>query len=248
MRAVVLAVAFVGVVGCAKANDDASRARRSMSPPAAVAAAAVTRAPLTAEERRFYLAMAAQSWRYLDAEEQPATGLVNATPDWPNTTLWDIGGQLVAVDAAHELGLLSMAEYDRRTRRTLTTIEGLPLYAGVAFNKVYSTRTGALGEGTHGWSATDLGRFLVAIKIVSIHEPQFADQIARIVHRIDFTAIVRDGYLHGQMIGPNGAPRTFQEGRIGYEQYAAAGFGLCGRQQWAEEASDVMKNARPVPA
>jgi hypothetical protein len=55
---------------------------------------------------------------------------------------------------------------------------------------------------------------------------------------------VKDGYLQGQLIGSNGKPWTYQEGRIGYEQYVAQGFRAWGAD--VSNAADVKKNAQPV--
>jgi hypothetical protein len=40
--------------------------------------------------------------------------------------------------------------------------------------------------------------------------------------------IIVGGYLHGEDLDHTGAPRRYQEGRIGFEQYAARGFALWG--------------------
>lgn len=201
------------------------------------------RASVNAEDA-FYREMAQQSWKYLDAYYQPSTGFVNATPEWFNTTLWDLGGQLLAFHAAKELGLLPKDEYERRTRTTLSTLERVDLFQNAAFNRVYSTKDGALDQGTGaGWSATDLGRFLLALKILAVREPQFAEQAERVARRSDFSQIAKNGYLHGRVIAKNGKPSNFQEGRIGYEQYVAAGF-----HQWGVDVRNALTlvNGQPV--
>ncbi len=200
--------------------------------------------PLSAQEKQMYRDIARASWAYLDANYQPSTGLVNATPDWANTTLWDVGGQLIAFVAAKQLGFISPAEFDQRVAKTLGTLERTPLFRGAAFNKEYSTKTGAVSNERTGWSATDLGRLFVALKILAQQEPKFAEQAQRVVRRNDFAQIVKDGYLHGQLIGSSGKAWSYQEGRIGYEQYVARGFQLWGAD--VANALDVKKNAQPV--
>ena len=198
---------------------------------------------LSGADEKLYRDMARHSWSYLDKYFQPATGFVNATPDWYNTTLWDLGGQLLAFHAAKELGLLPADEYVRRTQTTLRTLESARLYDGVAFNRIYSTKDGSMNAEGAGWSATDLGRFLLALKILATREPQFAAQAERIAKRNDFNRIVKGGYLHGRAPSKTG-PSDFQEGRIGYEQYVAAGF-----SQWGADvagAMNVAANAKPV--
>ncbi|HEU5173682.1 MAG TPA: DUF3131 domain-containing protein [Gemmatimonadaceae bacterium] len=236
----------LGTAACADANGG-TREHRTGAVADTVAyraAAPAPRPPLTAEERAFYEDMARLSWNYLDKYYQPATGLVNATPDWTNTTVWDVGGQILAYQAAKQLGLIAPAEYAKRTEKLLGTLERAELFRGAAFNKLYSTTGATLERSRLGWSATDLGRLFLALKILAVHEPQYAVRAERIVRRNDFRQIVKKGYLHGQLIGSRGQPWTFQEGRIGYEHYVASGF-----SQWGADvrnALDVRRNARPV--
>jgi hypothetical protein len=241
------ALAVAALAPCVSAS--CARAEGTSGDPASNAktvAAAPTPppAPLTAAQIAETMDAARLAWRYFERNYNQVTGLVNATPNWTNTSMWDIGGQLIATHAAKELGLITPAEYDKRTTKTLATLETLPLFRGLAFNKLYSTQKEAFGNGARtGWSATDLGRLLLALKIVATRDPQFAAQAQRIAHRNDFRAIVADGYLNGQMIGSNGQPWTFQEGRIGYEQYAAAGFNQWGAN--ANNASQLLLNEEP---
>jgi len=225
--------------------DTAHRVAAASDSSARISAPTPATPALSAEDKTFYRAMAKQSLGYLTTYWQSSTGLVNATPDWPNTTMWDVGAQLLGFHAAKELGLITDADYDARMTKTLNTLEHMPLYHSAAFSKLYSTRTGQISsEGRPGWSATDLGRFLLALKILQQREPKYAAQLERIAKRNDFSQIVKGGYMQGQLIGSNGKPWTFQEGRIGYEQYVANGFA-----QWGADvgnALDVNKNAQPV--
>ena len=241
-----MSLLLIGAAMLATACTDAqSDTREPAANSVATAAAPATPRPeLTAEEKQLYRDIAKSAWRFLDANYKPATGLVSATADWANTTIWDIGGQFLAFRGAKELGLLSPAEYDKRIKKGLSTLEKAPLYRNVAYNKVISTATGGLGEGgVHGFAATDLGRLLVALKILSVHEPQFKPQIERVVKRIDMSKVVKGGYLYGMLQGSRGQPWTFQEGRIGYEQYVARGFAEWGAD--VANAMDVTKNGRP---
>ncbi|HET9426501.1 MAG TPA: DUF3131 domain-containing protein [Gemmatimonadaceae bacterium] len=238
------AAMIASATACTDAQGTAGDSAGFPAATASTAAPAATRPELTPEERKFYLDMAKSAWSYLDANYKPATGFVNATADWQNTTIWDIGGQLLAFRAAKELGILTPAEFEKRTRKALSTLEKVPLYRGMAYNKVYSTTTGKMGEGgSHGFAATDLGRFLVAAKVLAVQEPQLKEQIERVVKRVDFSQIVKNGYLHGTLTGSKGQPWTFQEGRIGYEQYVARGFAEWGAD--VGNALDVKKNGRP---
>jgi hypothetical protein len=234
------AAMIAGATACTSAE---SGTHESVSQSVATTAV-IPRAELTAEERKFYRNIAKEAWAFLDANYRPSTGFVNATPDWANTTIWDLGGQFLAFRGAKDLGLMSPAEFDKRMKRAFTTLEKAPLYRNTAYSKVYSTATGAIGEGgSRGFAATDLGRFLVALKIIAVHEPQLKAQAERIARRIDMSKIVKGGYLHGTLTGSNGQPWTFQEGRIGYEQYVARGFAEWGAD--VANALDVTKNGRP---
>src|SRR5207237_8306261 len=95
-----------------------------------------------------------------------------------------------------------------------------------------------------GWSATDLGRFLVWMKIIAVNEPQFAVDINQIVKRMNLARIIEDGYLVGEEFGKDGQLARYQEGRIGYEQYAALGFALWGFP--ANKALSLKENTKPV--
>jgi hypothetical protein len=248
-RALALVVAALTSVttacsrGDAKTTDsDAGIAELAAMP----APPAPPKAPdtLTTAEVRFYTQMAEHSLAYLETYYQPATGLVSATPEWHNTTMWDVGGQLLAYLAAKDIGLITAEEFDKRTSKTMATLEKLPLTRGAAYGKVYWTKTGAPGDGRSGWSATDLGRFFLALKILAIHEPKYAAQAERIVKRNNFKRLVKNGYMWGELTGSNGKPWAYQEGRIGYEQYMAHGFSRWGHD--VAPALSVKSNAKPV--
>ena len=59
--------------------------------------------------------------------------------------------------------------------------------------------------------------------------------------RLDYGRLVRDGYLRGESV-LRGRVVGYQEGCIGYEQYAANGFALWGQR--VERALDLLANAR----
>ena len=239
------ALAF-GATSCTNAEGDTQSAHpQAASTQTVVAAAAHSTAQVTPEEQKLYRDAAKVAWTYMAANYQKSTGFVNATADWANTTMWDVGGQILAFRAAKGIGLISAADYDAKTKKLLATLQRVPLFRKAAFNKVYDSKTGGIGAGgSHGFAATDLGRLLVALKILKETEPQYAAQIARIVARIDFHQVVKNGYLYGQLLGSTGKPVSFQEGRIGYEQYIARGF-----SEWGADvgnAMDLKKNSTPV--
>jgi hypothetical protein len=214
-------------------------------PPAAEARA-------TGSDAALYEAAAERAWRYADALYVPETGLFRAHADFEYVTLWDVASGLMALHAARRLGLLPDADYHERMRRGISTLQTLPFYDGAAFGRVYSARTGqmvleedlsptARGD---GWSALDIGRLLSALKVVASNEPRYESAIDSVVQRLDMRRLVRDGYLWGERVTANGRVERYPEGRIGYEQYAAAGFAVWGHR--AERALDLRRNSRPV--
>lgn len=182
-------------------------------------------------DEQTYDEAAKAAWRYIERNYRPATGLIDATAGYPYTTVWDIGSGIGALYAGHELALIDDAEYDRRIRRLLETLSTIDLYDRAAFNKVYATSTGKMiargnrpSERGYGWSAIDLGRLLVWLKVLAVNQPAYANDAAKVVARLAMPRLVEGGYLRGEDLDHGGAPRTYQEGRVGYEQYAARGF------------------------
>jgi len=252
MLCILAFAALLSASSCGDTHAHASDSTRRPSPAdsthsldsSAPVAAAPAVEPLTPEERERYREIAKTSWAYMDANYQSASGLVNATPDWANTTLWDVGGQIIAFVAAKQLGCLPADQFNARMTKTLNTLEHADLFRNVAFSKQYSTSTGRVSNERTGWSATDLGRFLLALHILAVNEPQFATQAERVARRNNFSQIVKGGYLQGEVIGSSGQPWAYQEGRIGYEQYIARGFAAWGAD--VGNALDVKRNAQPV--
>jgi len=235
-----LLTSVITLASCAQAQGNDKTPAKAAQAPATVTAPAP--APLSAAERKTYLDAGALAWKYFEKNTDPRTGLTQATPEWANTTLWDIGAQLLATYSAKELGIITPEDYQSRMSKVLTTMEKAPLYRGKVYNRVYSVTTGKTGP-ADGWSAMDLGRFLAALKIIATRDPQFAAQAERIAKRSDLSQVVFQGYLHGEMTGSRSRPYRFQEGRLGYEQYAATGF-----KQWGAPVANALHfemNAEP---
>lgn len=185
---------------------------------------------LTAQER----AMAETAWSYFVEAYQPDTGLVNAVGNFPSATMWDTASYLSALVSAHELGVIDRGEFDRRATKVLATLRGLKLSQGKLPNKAYNTKTGervdyANKPGELGTSALDIGRLLVWLKIIKERYPYLSNEVDNIVLRWNFCdAVSADGQLFGTSVGKDGKVTSFQEGRLGYEEYSAKGFGLWG--------------------
>jgi len=210
-------------------------------------------AAVVVDERQLYLNAARTAWAFVDRNYQPATGFSRAHDTYQYVTIWDIAGTLAATYSAHELGLVSDPVYNQRMQRALTTLSTMDLFDGAAFNKFYDSRNGKMVDRRqqpsskgYGWSITDIGRLLTWLRILAVNEPQFAPQAAAIVRRLDMSRLITpDGYLQGQDIDlQTGGLRAYAEGRMGYEQYAAAGLALWGHR--AEKALDARINAVPA--
>lgn len=238
----------------------AAAAPGDVAPPSAVVAtspppAAVPLAPpnATPAAQREALTLAANTaWSYVRRNYSSASGLVKTHETYDYGTMWDIASALASYYCARKLGLIAPADYQARMQKALGTLADMPLYDGAAFNKLYDAGTGAMVDRqTHrttqgyGWSAVDLGRLLTWLKIIAVSDPQFEPQARQIVSRLAMNQIVRDGYLYGRDIDPTtGQKQDYVEGRIGYEQYAAAGFAAWGFR--ADRALDFTANQRLV--
>lgn len=205
-------------------------------------------APAATEVDATFDRAARAAWAFIERHASPTTGLVAAQPTWDYPTVWDIASTLAAYHSAHLLGFIDRADYTRRSRQVLETLERARLYDGVAYGRNYDYRTGELvghdqqpSENGTGYSAIDLGRLLVWLKIVATDVPELADLAERVANRVDESHIIRDGYMHGESLTEQDSVLAFQEGRIGYEQYAATGFALW--DMTAANALDASINA-----
>lgn len=185
---------------------------------------------LTPEER----ADAAAAWAYFPANIRPETGLVDSVAGYPAATLWDSGSFLDAAISAQRLGLLPLEEFDAMISKALASLARLPLYAGKLPNKSFNTVTLAMIDYNNaptdvgiGWSGLDLGRILVPLYVLQTRYPQHTAEVMAILDRWDVAASTRDGVILGALPTEAGFDLV-QEGRVGYEQYAARGFALMG--------------------
>ncbi len=202
-------------------------------------------------EAEIYLDAARTAWAFIESKSEPATGLAWAHNRFQYITAWDIGSLVAAVYSAHELGIISDATFNSRMARLLETLSTMQLVQNVGFNRTYDSKTGRMvnrqleftSTGT-GWSPVDIGRLLVALRIVAEDEPQYAAKIQSIVDRLDMSRLVVNGVMRGSDRDQNGNLFTYREGGLGYEQYGAAGFALWGVK--ASTALDPNVNATPV--
>ena len=183
------------------------------------------------------------AWRYFQNNRQPDTGMVNAVDQLPWTTLWDQGSAILAIHAGRQLDLLPEEDFHQWMDTLLHTLDTQPLPVTGLPNKAYSTATGEMRtlsnepdpNGISGWSVLDVARYLLSLKVIQTHYPEYGDRITQILTRYDLDKLVQDGWLIGGHPNDNGKIEQLQEGRLGYEQYAAYGL-----SQWGIEASNAL--------
>ncbi len=187
--------------------------------------------PLTEQELRW----AKIAWRYFQNNFHPNTGMVNSVDKYPATTMWDTASYLMALISAERIKLISKREFDRRLSLILKTLSRLPLFEGKLPNKSYNTITTQMVDYNNkrtergiGWSAIDICRLLVPFNIIVWNFPEHTEEIKAIIKRWDFNAMVKDGQLYGAIVDKTGKTVYVQEGRLGYEEYAAKALTLMG--------------------
>ncbi|MBF1982456.1 DUF3131 domain-containing protein, partial [Enterobacter hormaechei] len=164
---------------------------------------------------------------YFVANYQPTTGLVNAVNKYPSTTMWDSASYMAAMTAARELGIIDKAEFDRRMLKLLATLNKLDLFRNELPNKAYNTITGQKVNyqnkpGEIGFSALDIGRMLIWLKVIKERYPEYSNSIDNVLLGWNFTNVINPcGMMYGAYL-ENGQPKYVQEGRLGYEEYGAA--------------------------
>ncbi len=168
------------------------------------------------------------AWRYFENNYQPSTGLVNATQDYPSTTMWDTGSAIFATVAARELCLIDAKEFNDRMVTLLGTLNSMPLYAGIAPNKAYNTITGRMVDYNNneapdgiGVSVIDLARLISSLRTLSSRFPQMRASAEQVISRWNYCNLLKNGQMYGlYQDRVMDEMRVFQEGRLGYEQYA----------------------------
>jgi len=168
------------------------------------------------------------AWLYFEQNYQPMTGLVNSVNAYPSTTMWDSGSVIFASIAARHLCLLNDNDFHQRMTNMLGTLNRIKLYDGVAPNKVYNTKTATMTDYNNhpkpngvGVSTIDLARMVSSLRTLSANYPEFSKQSEHVVERWNFNPLVKNHQMYGLYRDPvMDETQHFQEGRLGYEQYA----------------------------
>lgn len=186
--------------------------------------------PLTQDEKEW----ANIAWRYFENNTIEETGMVNSAHKYNASTLWDTSSYLMGLISAHRLEIVNNEEFETRVRKLLASLEKMPLFEGKLPNKSYNTISLKMVDYTNrattegiGWSAIDIGRFMVPINVLVWHYPQFTNEVQAVVNSWDLAAMVKNGNLYGAL-RENNKTQYLQEGRLGYEEYAAKSLQLMG--------------------
>jgi hypothetical protein len=187
--------------------------------------------PLTEQEMQW----ARIAWTYFENNTDMETGLVHSVDGFASATLWDTSSYLLALIAARDLDLIEKRSFDIRMAKALVSLERLPLVDGKLPNKSYDTATLAMTDYGNkpapagiGWSAIDIGRLLVPLNVIAWHHTVHTEAARRVIARWDTRPLARDGQLFGLQGAAAADKRSTQEGRLGYEQYAARALALMG--------------------
>jgi len=210
----------VKLPGTPVTSAELKAAERSIIPPGA--------GTLTPEE----MAMAEQAWEYFEYNWNDQTGLVNSVDGFASVTMWDQGAAIAALVSANELEIIPESEFKTKMSRLLKTLATMPLYKDELPNKVYNAKTlmpvdyGQLDKKEEiGWSAIDLGRLALWLKIVGAKYPEFKSETEAVWDHWQVERLTDNNQMYGTSV-VKGKEQYNQEGRLGYENYAAYGLKL----------------------
>jgi hypothetical protein len=198
------------------------------------------------------IAYAKIAWQYFVNNTNEATGLVNSADKYPSTTMWETGSYFVAVISADLLGLIEPEEAKARISKAMQTLGTIRLFDDLLPNKAYNVQTAELvdygnkpSERGLGWSALDIARMVGALGQVKHHYPDLAGQVAAVMDKWHLGEMVEDGQLIGGNLA-DGKLRRDQEGRLGYEQYAAKAMMLFGYDMYRAYHTEEMMMVQEV--
>ena len=191
----------------------------------------IAKRDLTSDEQ----AWAETAWKYFENNYNADTGLVNSANEYPASTLWDTSSYLLGLIAAYRLEIVDQDQFDARVSALLDTLAKMDLFDSQLPNKSYNTKTvrmvtynNEISERGIGWSAIDIGRFMVPMNVLVWQYPQFTAQVNDVLAHWDLSAMVVSAELMGADLDEAGNTIYLQEGRLGYEEYASKSMSLVG--------------------
>ncbi len=158
---------------------------------------------LTTEE----MAIARMAWAYFQRNWNEQTGLVNSVDGFTSVTMWDQAAAIAALVSAKELNIVSAEEFETKMSKMLKTLASMPLYKQELPNKVYNSKTllpvnyGQLDKREEiGWSALDLGRMAIWLKIVEAKYPQLRRQTKAVWSHWQVARLTKNGQMYGTAV------------------------------------------------
>jgi len=152
------------------------------------------------------------AWRYFENNYVPETGLVNSADKYPAATMWDLSSYLLGMIAAQRLNIIEEEEFNTRVNGLLQTLATMPLFEDALPNKSYNTKNVAM-----------------PLNILVWHYPKHNAGVNQILAHWDLDALISDAEMFGTAVDDDGKTLFLQEGRLGYEEYAAKSFSLVSR-------------------
>ncbi len=173
------------------------------------------------------------AWKYFDNNYNLSTGMISSIDHGTTTGMWDIADYIAALVSAQQLEIINNIQFDERLTKILTFLNTMQLFDNKIPNKYYSVMNGDKVDlnGTksdYGWSAVEIGRLLIWLKILSIKYPNYSEYIDKAILRWSFCDIID---ISGGLISATKTKdslKKFEEGRLGIEEYVAKGFKLWG--------------------
>jgi len=189
------------------------------------------------------------AWKYFEKNTDYNTGLVSSVENFPSTTMWDTASALMGIISSYEIGLIQKTDFNFRISTILKSLAKIPLYEGVLPNKAYDIKTLQMVDYNNqptskgiGWSAIDIGRIYVPLNIIIWNYPHHTQLVQNITDKWDLNALLDDGIMIGAAHKKDGTTINIQEGRLGYEQYAAKSLTLMGKD--VSKALDYSRNVK----
>ncbi|MFN8674475.1 MAG: DUF3131 domain-containing protein [Candidatus Sericytochromatia bacterium] len=174
------------------------------------------------------LLIAKTAWKYFEKSYKEKTGFFDSALYYDKTTMWDVGSSLAGIISAHKLNIIDKQKADFYLNGVLNALDKIKKYNNELPNREYNTSSGNMTSGGvisktgDGWSALDIGRLLIWLKITENWYPQHKEKIKKIFNSWNFKRLTKDNKMHGLILENKETLR--QEGRLGYEQYSASGF------------------------
>jgi len=183
------------------------------------------------------------AWTYFDWGARNYDGMAPATSwiefrkqtGYPFITMWDIGSQILAAVSAQRLRIIDQTEFEKMINRILAFLgEGDFKLAGAKLPNT-ERRLSAKGGERDGFDSADVGRLLVALKILDSYTAG-AFPVFKLVSHWSFGPVLKNGEMH--VVSDTGKISSAQYNS--YAGYAGRGYSL-----WGEAISPVFKTPDP---